>query len=226
MEQWNYIEQDLLKAYSLLKIDLPGHGLTAEFKEDYTLEELGLMIDQILITERIEKIHVVGHSMGGYLACAFAKVQPEKISSLTLINSIASNDTKQRKLLRDRSILLIEKHQAAYISMAIGNLFTEEERTLYKTRIALMKQQADQISIKSIVQALKCMRDRANYLPFLKGIDFSITYIYGEQDKIVTMELVEKEQIHLGAKAKLIDNGHMSLLINPLNLLKNMCFVE
>jgi pimeloyl-ACP methyl ester carboxylesterase len=226
MEQWNYMEQDLLTTHSLLKIDLPGHGKTLEFKEDYTLEELSLKIDQILVLEQIEKIHVVGHSMGGYLGCAFAKARPDKTRSLTLINSIASKDTKQRKLIRDRSILLIEKHQEAYVSMAIGNLFTAEERKLYETRISLMKQQADQISIKSIIQALKCMRDRNDYVPLLKEVDFPISYIYGRQDKIVPVELVEKERIHLRANTRIIDNGHMSLLINPLDILKNMHFIE
>jgi 2-succinyl-6-hydroxy-2,4-cyclohexadiene-1-carboxylate synthase len=226
MEQWNYIEQDLLTTHSLLKIDLPGHGMTLEFKQDYTLEELSLMIDQILIFEQIEKVHIVGHSMGGYLGCAFSKARPEKTRSLTLINSIASNDTAQRKQIRDRSIQLIEKHQAAYVSMAIGNLFTAEERKLYETRISLMKQQADQISIRSIIQALKCMRDRSDYLPLLKKVDFPITYLCGQQDKIVPVELVEKERVHLRASARIIDNGHMSLLINPLGILKNMYFVD
>lgn len=226
MEQWKYIEQDLLTTHSLLKIDLPGHGKTLEFKEDYTLEKLSLKIDQILIIEKIEKIHVVGHSMGGYLGCAFAKARPEKTRSLTLINSIASNDTEQRKQIRDRSIQLIEKHQAAYVSMAIGNLFTVEERKLYETRISLMKQQADQISIRSIIQALKCMRDRSDYLPLLKEVDFPITYLCGQQDEIVPVELVEKERVHLRANTRIIDNGHMSLLINPLDILKNMYFVD
>jgi 2-succinyl-6-hydroxy-2,4-cyclohexadiene-1-carboxylate synthase len=226
MEQWNYIEQDLLTTHSLLKIDLPGHGMTLEFKQDYTLEELSLMIDQILIFEQIEKVHIVGHSMGGYLGCAFSKARPEKTRSLTLINSIASNDTAQRKQIRDRSIQLIEKHQAAYVSMAIGNLFTAEERKLYETRISLMKQQADQISIRSIIQALKCMRDRSDYLPLLKKVDFPITYLCGQQDKIVPVELVEKERVHLRANARIIDNGHMSLLINPLDILKNMYFID
>jgi 2-succinyl-6-hydroxy-2,4-cyclohexadiene-1-carboxylate synthase len=226
MEQWNYIEQDLLTTHSLLKIDLPGHGMTLEFKQDYTLEELSLMIDQILIFEQIEKVHIVGHSMGGYLGCAFSKARPEKTRSLTLINSIASNDTAQRKQIRDRSIQLIEKHQAAYVSMAIGNLFTVEERKLYETRISLMKQQADQISIRSIIQALKCMRDRSDYLPLLKKVDFPITYLCGQQDKIVPVELVEKERVHLRANARIIDNGHMSLLINPLDILKNMYFID
>jgi 2-succinyl-6-hydroxy-2,4-cyclohexadiene-1-carboxylate synthase len=226
MEQWNYIEHDLLTTHSLLKIDLPGHGMTLEFKENYTLEKLSLMIDQILIFEQIEKVHVVGHSMGGYLGCAFAKARPEKTRSLTLINSIASNDTAQRKQIRDRSIQLIEKHQAAYVSMAIANLFTVDERKLYGTRISLMKQQADQISIRSIIQALKCMRDRSDYLPLLKKVDLPITYLYGQQDKIVPMELVEKERVYLRANARIIKNGHMSLLINPLDILKNLCFID
>ena len=70
------------------------------------------------------------------------------------------------------------------------------------------------------------MRDRSDYLPLLKKVDLPITYLYGQQDKIVPMELVEKERVYLRANARIIKNGHMSLLINPLDTLKNMCFID
>ncbi|PPK96582.1 pimeloyl-ACP methyl ester carboxylesterase [Nonlabens xylanidelens] len=226
MEQWDYLENGLSKHYSLLKIDLPGHGNSPEFTSPYTLESLTLLIDHILIKEKIEKVAILGHSMGGYLGSAFAKARPQKTSSLTLLNSIAGEDLKERKIMRDRSINLIEKHQEAYVNMAIGNLFTTTERELYSDRIELMKEQAHSITIKSIVHALVCMRDRKDHLIDLQNALVAVNYVYGTKDQIITTDRIEKEANYLNCKASKMDCGHMSLLTNAEDILKKMHFIE
>ncbi|WP_298954739.1 alpha/beta hydrolase [uncultured Nonlabens sp.] len=226
MQQWAYLENELSNHYSLLKIDLPGHGNSPEFTSLYTLESLTLLIDHILIKEHIEKVAIVGHSMGGYLASAFAQARPEKVSSITLLNSIAGEDLKERKILRDRSINLIQKHQEAYINMAIGNLFSSKERELHYDRIKLMKEQAHSITIKSIVQALVCMRDRKNHITDLANSKIIVHYIYGTKDQIIVTNRIIEEAKNLNAKISKIDCGHMSLLTNDDDILKKMFFIE
>lgn len=226
MEQWDYLETGLSTHYSLLKIDLPGHGNSPEFSITYTLESLTLLIDQILIDEHIENIDILGHSMGGYLGSAYAKARPEKVSSLTLLNSIAGEDLKERKKLRDRSINLIEKHQEAYVNMAISNLFSIKERELYGDRIELMKEQAHAITITSIIQALVCMRDRKDHLKDLLESHVPVAYIYGSKDQIIGPDRIEKEANYLKSKGSKIVCGHMSLLTNAEDILGNMYFIE
>jgi len=226
MEQWDYLENELSNHYSLLKIDLPGHGNSPEFTSPYSLESLTLLIDRILIEENIEKVAILGHSMGGYLGSAFAKARPQKVSSLTLLNSIAGEDLKERKLLRDRSINLIEKHQEAYVNMAISNLFSVTERELYGNRIELMKEQAHSITIKSIVQALVCMRDRRDHLTDLQKAQVVVNYIYGTKDQIIEPNRIEKEANYLNSNASKVNCGHMSLLTNAEDILKKMHLIE
>ena len=226
MEQWDYLQNGLSNHYSLLKIDLPGHGNSPEFTSPYSLESLTLLIDRILIEENIEKVAILGHSMGGYLGSAFAKARPQKTSTLTLLNSIAGEDLKERKLLRDRSIRLIEKHQEAFVNMAIGNLFTTTERALYGDRIELMKEQAHSITIKSIIQALVCMRDRKDHLTDLQNALVHVDFIYGTKDQVIAPNRIEKEANYLKSKVSKMDCGHMSLLTNTEDILKKMRFIE
>lgn len=226
MDQWQYVEKELSENYSILKVDLPGHGLSPEFSENYTLTDIAVLIDQILITEKIDQVHIIGHSMGGYLGAAFAKARPKKVSSITMINSIAGEDPIQRKLLRDRSIKLIEKHQEAYINMAISNLFTAEERIFFKSRIEKMKEQAHHISINSITQSLIAMRNRDDSLIALKKLDIPITYIYGLKDEIISPNHVQQECELLTIEGRKIDSGHMSLLTNVASIVENMRFID
>lgn len=225
MHQWLYIEKEFSDHFSILKIDLPGHGLSPEFSRNYTLSDIAILIDKILIIERIDQVHLIGHSMGGYLGAAFAKARPKKILSLTLINSIAGEDPVERKLLRDRSIGLIQKHQEAYVHMAIANLFTSEERIVFQSRIEKMKKEALSISIKSIIQSLIAMRDRDDSLHELKKLDVSIRYIYGLKDQIISPKHIIQECEILKIKGKSIDSGHMSIVTSVVSIVKNMYFV-
>jgi len=226
MNQWNYLERELTTQFSILKIDLPGHGSSLEFSQNYTLTDLVLIIEQIIKIEKIDRVHIIGHSMGGYLGAAFAKERPQLTISLTMLNSIAGKDPKQRKLLRNRSIQLIEKHQEAYVNMAIANLFTADEQNIFKSRIKEMKDQAHHISIKSIVQALKCMRDRESSLETLKDSRMPISYIYGLKDHIILPNQIILECDFLEIEDKKINSGHMSLLTNVADILKNLRFIE
>ena len=226
MDQWQYIEKELPISFSILKVDLPGHGLSPEFSENYTILDIAVLIDEILIAEDIDHVHIVGHSMGGYLGAALAKARPKKTLSLTMINSIAGEDPVERKLLRDRSIRPVEKHQEAYLNMAIANLFTTKERLLFKSRIEKMKEQAHHISIVSIVQSLIAMRDRDSSLKAIKELDIPVTYIYGQNDGIILPKYMKNECDILSIKGKSIQSGHMSLLTNVPEVLKNLLFID
>ncbi len=93
--QWDSLNERYFTRKKILKIDLPGHGSSKQV-QNYKLDELSRNINAVLIDMKIDKVHVVGHSMGGYLGCAFAKAYPQKILSLTLINSITAADSPEK----------------------------------------------------------------------------------------------------------------------------------
>ncbi|MDP5076520.1 MAG: alpha/beta hydrolase, partial [Nonlabens sp.] len=167
-----------------------------------------------------------GHSMGGYVGSAFAKAYTSKVLSLTLINSITGPDAKERKLLRDRAITLIEKYQEAYVSMAINNLFTEDERKNHKKEIKEMKIAAGQISIESIIKSLKAMRDRSGVTDFLKEVAFPVHMISGSKDAVISQGLIIEEVRLLNAMHTSLKGGHMLIVTHVNELSQNVHFVE
>ncbi|PZX44092.1 pimeloyl-ACP methyl ester carboxylesterase [Nonlabens dokdonensis] len=226
MQQWEHIEHQLLVHYSILKIDLPGHGSSHESKTPFTAADFIEALNFILKQEHIDRLTILGHSMGGYLGAAFAKANPKKIISLIMLNSIAGKDPKEKRLLRDRAIQLIQKHKEAYVSMAVNNLFTKVELEEFKERIHKMKMKAQTISIESIVHSLLYMRDRESSLQELKNLDIRVIYIFSLQDDIIEPALIKTECDYLNIQGKTIDCGHMSLLTNPANILEKMYFIE
>lgn len=224
--QWDHLLPELEKTHSILTIDLWGHGKSPENPVAFTIADLAHHINIILTQENIEKLYLIGHSMGGYICSAFAKAYPEKTISLTLLNSIASADSQERKELRDRAIVMIERYQDAYVSMAISNLFTDQEREIHQVAIAKMKREAVEISIKTIVDSLKAMRDRPDLKNDLYKQPFPIIHIYGNNDTIIPSNVVVEESKQLNTRLIKIDAGHMILVTHRQDFLKKLHFIE
>ncbi len=68
--------------YNILAIDIIGHGQSTEVKKKDGILKMSEWIKEILIVEGIEKIHIVGVSLGSVLAQDFANHYPDMVKSL------------------------------------------------------------------------------------------------------------------------------------------------
>jgi pimeloyl-ACP methyl ester carboxylesterase len=78
------------EASDFIAIDLPGHGKSSHKSIDAYYHFFDWIYDILTLVEsnKWENIHIVGHSMGGMIASAFTAAFPEKVKSLTLIDSM------------------------------------------------------------------------------------------------------------------------------------------
>lgn len=77
------------KNYSLITVDLRGHGLSDRPSDikDYALEKHAEDILRILEQEKLEKMVLVGHCLGSMVAATFASTYPLRVEKLILINT-------------------------------------------------------------------------------------------------------------------------------------------
>jgi len=75
---------------NVIAIDWPGHGLSNHRSIDAHYHFIDYISDLLELFEvnQWPALDIVGHSMGGMIASAFAAAFPEKVKSLTLIDSI------------------------------------------------------------------------------------------------------------------------------------------
>jgi pimeloyl-ACP methyl ester carboxylesterase len=76
----------------VITIDLLGHGETECLGYIHSMEDNADAVHAVLAELRIRKAILVGHSMGGYVALAFAELYPENVKAL-LLNSTARADS-------------------------------------------------------------------------------------------------------------------------------------
>ena len=80
---------DYFRNYKVITIDLIGHGKSIG---KGSIEDTALYINQIMETEKIDKINLVGVSIGAVLVQDFANKYPSKVSSLTCIGGYDNNN--------------------------------------------------------------------------------------------------------------------------------------
>jgi len=79
-----------IEDYQVVAIDLPGHGASSHKSKDSHYHFIDWVYDILVLFEanNWSDVHIVGHSMGGMIGSSFAAAFPEKVKSLTLIDSI------------------------------------------------------------------------------------------------------------------------------------------
>ena len=75
--------------------DQLGWGLSTKPNAKYTFEMLALNNKQLLDSLQIDKINIIGHSMGGMLAARFAMLFPERTAKLILEDPLGLEDYKK-----------------------------------------------------------------------------------------------------------------------------------
>ncbi|MEU8708535.1 alpha/beta hydrolase [Streptomyces sp. NPDC048565] len=85
---WDALVPLLAGLHRVIRIDLPGHGRSAEPDDgDYAPPEQARRIGTVLDRLGVEHAVIVGHSSGGYAATALAEQRPELVTALALIDT-------------------------------------------------------------------------------------------------------------------------------------------
>src|SRR3989304_1656344 len=83
--------------FDLILPDLRGFGESTTVGSPYTMDDYASDVAGLLDQLGIQKAAIAGHSMGGYVALAFARLYPERISGLGLVSSQVLADPPDRK---------------------------------------------------------------------------------------------------------------------------------
>lgn len=217
---WKDIVHILAKKNRVITIDLLGHGETDCLGYVHTMEEQAKMIKAVLNHLKLRKFTLIGHSMGGYIALAFADLFPKTIKGLCLMNSTYKNDDDELKSLRTRAIKMVEKNYKNIVRMSFTNLFSENSRTLFKSEIKEALSEALKMPIQGYIAAQEGMKIRENHTNLFKNATFKKNMILGKKDWIIDSEkaLLFAKKHHINAT--ILPEGHMSHIENKKELIE------
>lgn len=70
--------------YQLFLVDLPGFGSMRKIWRDFTLATAADWLADVIRALGLQRVHIIGHSMGGYIALRLAALHPELVEGLVL----------------------------------------------------------------------------------------------------------------------------------------------
>jgi len=219
---WDFYVPELAKKNRVIAIDLLGHGETECLGYVQTMEENADAVHEVLSALRIRKAIFVGHSMGGYVALAFAELYPDNIKGLVLLNSTARADSEERKTNRDRAIKAVKQSFINFISLSIANLFSEDNRERLSSEIESVKNKALKTPLQGIVASLEGMKIRKDREVLLHLTQYPKMLILGEKDPVLNYDETKEQIENTEMKLVTFPDGHMSHIENQEDLLKTL----
>ncbi|WP_292950126.1 alpha/beta hydrolase [Olleya sp. UBA1516] len=224
---WKDTVTVLEKTHQVITIDLLGHGKTECLGYVHTMEDFANAINVVLIHLNITSTTLIGHSLGGYVALAFAEIKPELIKGLCLMNSTPFADSEERILLRNRAIKVAKSNYENLVSMSISNLFFEDNRLRFEKEIEHIKTEALKTPLQSYVATQEGMKIRIDRTAILENLNCKKLIIAGKNDPILSKsDVLHLEQLN-GITITILDGGHMSHIENKEEFLQEIvCFNE
>jgi len=147
--------------------------------------------------------------MGGYVALAFARLYPERVSGLGLVSSQVLVDPPDRKEGRYKSAADVSDKGIGGVVETMTPKFTSDERLQTFARETMERQQP-----AAFIGALKAMAERMDSTPLLSSFKFPVVIIHGDADALIPIDRAREvknafPQAHL---VELNGAGHMPMM--------------
>lgn len=212
LSMWHVIAPHLAKKNRVVCVDLLGHGQSSCLGYVHTMEDQADMIHALMSHLRLRKISLVGHSMGGYIALAFAELYPDHVRKLVLINSSARPDSAERQLNRDRAIKAVKQNSDLFIQLAVSNLFMPERLKKHQVAVNQLIKDAKKTPTQGVIAALEGMKIRPDREVLLHFGPYPKLLIAGEHDTIIPISEVKSQVETTDTKLVILECGHMATI--------------
>ncbi|AOW21350.1 alpha/beta fold hydrolase [Urechidicola croceus] len=222
ISMWKNIIPILSKKNRIIAIDLLGHGDTGNLGYIHSMEDQAEMIKSLLSSLKLRKFTLIGHSMGGYIALAFADLYPNSTKGFCLMNSTSYADSEEKKINRDRAIIAVKQNHKTFIKVSIPQLFSIENRKKLKSEIKLATNECLKTSKQGVIASLEGMKTRIDRTHILQNSNLNILLILGENDPVLDVDIHLKQVNNIKVKTAILPHGHMSHIESKNELIKTL----
>ncbi len=191
-------------------------GSLAKEKWDFKdyVEELIAILDQ----KEIEKVTLVGLSMGGYQSFEFIKRYSERIKSLVLCDTRAEADTEEAKKGRFEFIDALAKNGSPEAGKRmLPKFFAKETFNKNKDLVAYAKSLIEAEAPEAIQNQLYALANRQDSTSVLGHIASPTLFIVGAEDALTPPDVAESMHHNVPGSelCRIVSAGHMPNLERP-----------
>ena len=192
---WPDFLGDHFRAYQVLTPALPGYD-PAEPATDYSLEAAADAVRAELAAAGVGRAVLVGHSMGGYVALAFAEKYPGLVAGLGLFHSSALPDSEQDAERRARNRTFLEEHGVvAYAEEFLQPQLSPVHRESLTSYVEQLQAIAAAVPLAAALGSLDAIAQRPDRRAVLEKATYPVLFIAGKDDHAVPPEKTHEESL-------------------------------
>src|SRR5687768_5196628 len=145
--------------------DLPGFGGTAP-RSPLTLDDYARIVLEDLDTRGIDRATFAGFSMGGYIALVIARIAPERMDALILIDTRETPDTDEARKGRYETIEKVRAEGiASVVDSMLPKMLTANAPKEMRDRVREIMNSSSREGVMAALQAMAERRDASDVLP-------------------------------------------------------------
>ena len=203
---------DFFKDYSNLSYDILGHGKSSLKKQNISFDDFSDQLIELINELKIEKIHLVGFSIGSLIARNFATRHGDRLRSLVLLGSIYKRSEQQQKIVNER--------------------FNQAKKELKLSRQALKRWFTDKYleNNPDAYEKISSILSKNNMANFLKVYELFVKHKNDEDfKKIKTKTLVMTGEHDIGSTIEMSQQLNNLIKNSELKIIKegkHLCGIE
>ena len=187
-QMWNE-QVNYLNDFSILTYDLIGHGKTPCKKDKLTLKDFSNQLLEILDFLKLDKINLVGFSLGSLVALDFSSRYQKKLEKLILIGTTYKRSNQERSLVLDRY------NQAKYnkpiskqaLKRWFSNKYLEEHPKTHELFINILNKNPE--DHKNFIKAYELFANHYDDISSIRKINTKTLVMTGSDDVGSTPEM-------------------------------------
>ncbi|WFB05964.1 alpha/beta hydrolase [Streptomyces sp. LX-29] len=192
--------------FDVVMYDQRGHGRSERLPSGYTLDDfvgdLDVVLDRLAVSG---PVHLVGHSFGGTIAFHYAARRPDRVATVSVIESEPATDGWSRKM----ALAL----PTAAVEFARGDFqqWVKEEHSAYMAQ--RVKAASHLLNTSTVAQDIPASRvlDQEH----LRSLRCPVLAIYGSESELADQEPWLKSLISTCRTVVVPDQQHWVLLAHP-----------
>ena len=222
LHTWDGWTDRLKEQYRVIRIDLPGHGLTGR---DPSVEryELPYMIDKLekfLNKLSIDNIYLAGNSLGGYIAWNYALHRPDRVNKMILLDAAGFPqdmpfimDMAAMPVIGDVGTVFMPKF---LVNMNVSAAYGDEDKATDEVKQRYFDLVMRKGNRKALIDVFRTMKEQSTNPHIgdrVKEIAVPTMLMWGDQDEWVPLEIFEKFRQNLPQSQTIVYEGvgHMPM---------------
>ncbi len=209
---WDPLAPFLEHNFDLIVPDLRGFGESEGKPGNGSVMDYASDIAELLQSIQIDKAYIVGHSMGGYVALAFARRYAERLSGLGMVASQMAADTPDRKEARYATAEQVMQSGVGTVAESMRPKLSSEKQWQDFARTLALKQ-----SPEGVAAALRAMAERPDSTDLFRGFTWPVVIVHGDADQLIPVQRGRdmKAALPSAQYTELPGAGHLLMMEQP-----------